>query len=337
MADIPDDLVLVILKELVATELVAVSEVSRRFRELSNTEDLWRDAFTERWGEPTTLAEKAKTITGSWKGLYGSKDRAERVAAPWAVPADEETAAMVHDMCDGVYRSTQDGKLQLTQDHEVVFLLDGSGSVTDDDFSTMTTFLGRAGATILSRTPHAKLGIVQFASDARVERRLIDPVDHASWAAAVAALQRVNGGTNIAASIRKAGKMFARDLDEPAAPAVHPSSFHHAALPPPPPPAPASTQTTDAEEDECVARTVVLLTDGRTDAFQSRDAVACAARLMDETANCEIFTLGVGRGVDADALSRIAAAAHTKGTPAYADAAARYMPLRVLHDNDDEW
>jgi hypothetical protein len=51
-------------------------------------------------------------------------------------------------------------------------------------------------------------------------------------------------------------------------------------------------------------RVAVLLTDGRVDAHQAREAAAAAARLEDEQA-VRVFALGVGRGVDTDELARI--------------------------------
>ena len=126
----------------------------------------------------------------------------------------------------------------------------------------------------------------------------------AEWAACVDALTRMNGGTNIAAPIRRAEKMFAevsRHLGRGA------------------------------------ARVVALVTDGRVDAYQGQEAVNRAARLSDELDNFELYAFGVGRGVDRGELTRIVEAGAGAGSDAERAAAhERYMPLRVLEE-PDEW
>jgi hypothetical protein len=80
---------------------------------------------------------------------------------------------------------------------------------------------------------------------------------------------RINGGTNIAAAVQKAGQL----LKASAAP--------------------------DA------LRRLVLLTDGRIDSYQSREAAAMVSRLADEQSHVELYAFGVGRGVDKGELVKI--------------------------------
>jgi hypothetical protein len=106
---------------------------------------------------------------------------------------------------------------------EVVFLVDGSGSVTTEDFNAMKEFVGCAGTIFLQRHPSARLGIVQFANDVHVERELTPCQCHSScfrgdgeqaaaaaaaWTDVVTGMSRMNGGTNMAAPMRRAQKMF---------------------------------------------------------------------------------------------------------------------------------
>lgn len=86
----------------------------------------------------------------------------------------------------------------------------------------------------------------------------------------------MNGGTNIAAAVQRAGQLFKKN----AAP--------------------------DAR------RLLVLLTDGRVDSHQANEASAMAARLADEQANVSLYAFGVGRGVDAAELIHIISGAETK-------------------------
>jgi uncharacterized protein with von Willebrand factor type A (vWA) domain len=80
---------------------------------------------------------------------------------------------------------------------------------------------------------------------------------------------RINGGTNIAAAVQKAGQLL----------------------------------KTSAAPD--ALRRLVLLTDGRIDSYQSREAAAMVSRLADEQSHVELYAFGVGRGVDKGELVRI--------------------------------
>jgi hypothetical protein len=81
----------------------------------------------------------------------------------------------------------------------------------------------------------------------------------------------MNGGTNIAAAVAKAGSLFK-----------------------------ACTSCTSATR-----RVLVLLTDGRIDSYQAREAGQMVAQLADEQAHVGLWAFGVGRGVDAAELMRI--------------------------------
>lgn len=54
---------------------------------------------------------------------------------PWLLPAQPEVDAILEDMASNA---------QVGRDFITLFLLDGSGSVTGEDFSTMTGFLAPA-------------------------------------------------------------------------------------------------------------------------------------------------------------------------------------------------
>lgn len=93
-----------------------------------------------------------------------------------------------------------------------------------------------------------------------------------------------------------------------------------------------------------VALTRALLTDGRVDAYQAREAINRAARMADELHNFELFAFSVGQGVDGDTLNRIVCAGAGAGgdvespqrTLELSADLERYMPLRVM-DEPDDW
>ena len=54
-----------------------------------------------------------------------------------------------------------------------------------------------------------------------------------------------------------------------------------------------------------IKRVVVILSDGRVDSFQSREAINSAKRMADQLPNLSLHALGVGRGVDSQEMKRL--------------------------------
>ena len=166
----------------------------------------------------------------------------------------------------------------------------------------MTQFMTSTVGQMAAHAPGAHVAVVQFSSDCRVE---VEPAALApdAFAERMAAVHRINGGTNISLAIAKAGQLL-------------------------------KPFSADAE------RVVCLLTDGRIDSHQvllawggrgggrggwchsaatstchaaappapltppphthvqAREARGIAGRLADEQANVRFYAFGVGRGVD---------------------------------------
>jgi uncharacterized protein YegL len=229
---------------------------------------------------------------------------------------------------------------QVQEETCIIFLVDGSGSVTEDDFNCMTTFMLTAAELIkTTKTPYQKvhLGVIQFSNEVRVELPPTEikgnfdlaagndktggggggdgntniegdeegDADEILFESAVEHMLRINGGTNIAAAIQKAGQLFKTltlsNNEENGSPSARPSNCK---------------------------KVIALLTDGRIDSFQSHEAKEITARLVDEQGNVALHAFGVGRGVDRVELLRIVGGACPSGE----DAANRYLPLMVLED-----
>jgi Mg-chelatase subunit ChlD len=118
--------------------------------------------------------------------------------------------------------------------------------VTEEDFRVMTDFMLTAVRGVADGGVRAKVAVVQFSNDCRVEQGPTD-VDVESFEALMAGMHRMNGGTNIALAVQKAGQLL-----KPLGPRTQ--------------------------------RVLVLLTDGRIDTHQSREAHDMCARLADEQA-----------------------------------------------------
>lgn len=89
--------------------------------ETQDADRLWGPLFNERWGQPTTLAMRAKCVAGSWRALFISKDATEKEAAPWIKPCPEELTASLENLANSCANKERG--------LGIVFLLDGSGSV----------------------------------------------------------------------------------------------------------------------------------------------------------------------------------------------------------------
>ncbi|KAF8069487.1 COL14A1 [Scenedesmus sp. PABB004] len=342
LASLPQDLLGPLIENLTEDrDLLALAATAQRFHLAATADGLWRRQFAARFGEPSRLQVAAARLAGGWLALTKEKVLATADAGAWRKPCDAELQAALRELVAGgggndaaaapaapaasggcsaggsvasagsagsaalndaaaaAAEASEEGDAAPAEEEvdelAVVFLVDGSGSVGDEDFACMTAFL-RTAAGAVAAAPRSKAAVLQFSNDSRTEVPLA-AADAPGFEEGVAAMARMNGGTNIAAAVSKAGALLAT------APSVG-----------------AATR-----------RVLVLLTDGRIDTYQAKEAGAMVARLADEQANVALWCFGVGRGVDAGELRRIIAAA---GAGGHGDAAAaeRYVELCVRDD-----
>jgi hypothetical protein len=98
----------------------------------------WRAFFESRWGAPNATVEKAAKLAGSWRQLYAAKQVVEQESQPWVKPTSFEVAAAVEGIAvralglpesDG---AVKDAPVETdVTSRSVLFLVDGSGSVTE--------------------------------------------------------------------------------------------------------------------------------------------------------------------------------------------------------------
>lgn len=173
-----------------------------------------------------------------------------------------------------------------------IFLVDGSGSVTEDDFNCMTSFMIQVAEYAAETDTPTHLGVIQFSNDVQVEATpLLVDKDASQFRDVVLGMHRMNGGTNIALAVQKAGVLFKN--------------------------MPLSKSR----------RVIALLTDGRVDSYQVREARDMVSRLADEEHIAVMHAFGVGRGVDKQELIRI-----ISGACGEYEAINNYLPLLVLDD-----
>ncbi|KAL4436894.1 hypothetical protein ABPG75_004033 [Micractinium tetrahymenae] len=327
---LPDELTHSVLLSLEARDLCKLSCSCSQLREAAQDCSLWRREFEREYGEAGPLQEAAALRAGGWKSLFSARHAALKEADPWLKPSAFEVEVSVdalvqlppEDPADGqpgeaatapaapsaaaeataaqmgaeaaAPGAAADEQQEIVAEEEaelcLVFLVDGSGSVTEEDFRVMTDFMLSA-VRQLAAAPHgprSRVAVVQFSNDVRVEQGPV-PVDVAQFEALMGNMHLMNGGTNIALAVQKAGQLL-----KPLGPCTH--------------------------------RVLALLTDGRIDSHQSREAAEMAARLGDEQACVRLHAYGVGRGVDREELMRIIGGREPE------TAADRYLGLMVLDE-----
>jgi len=278
---LPDELIGCCLQNLEAEDLVRLELVSRRLRSVVSSDySRWRELCMSRWksNSPQVL-ELAAEFAGGWKRLYSEKHVSEKETAPWLVPCISEVSAIV-ELIKGEGPPTPTGSpvsilldamgtSHFTNVLSVVILVDGSSSVTEDDFSAMRQFGKTLMGSLRSTYPGSHAALVQFNQYPRVESPL-SPIASGESIAALDKMEQIMGSTDIAAPIR-----LAREL----------------------------LTSSNAPGGDKV---ILLLTDGQTHneelAMTEREARGAA-----EECGARVFTFGVGRDVDEAGLERVAA------------------------------
>lgn len=124
----------------------------------------------------TDIQRDACKLAGGWKALYASKVLAQREATPFEKPSPFEVTAAIQRLVpplsssDNATSSPSHTQQQPQYSSAcVVFLVDGSGSVTEDDFACMTEFMLSAREHLTTVGGSIQLSVVQFSNDVRVE------------------------------------------------------------------------------------------------------------------------------------------------------------------------
>jgi len=322
---LPDDILDgPVLDALGFKDLCALSLVCRRFDLAVNQgSKRWRTLYRERWGEPCAITAEASKLAGGWSKFYKAKHVAEKESAPWIQPCEYELQAILNHLASFSLGSfteeaaavapapaapatmapaasaTSPGQRTMISRSVprimVTFLVDGSGSVTEEDFSTMTTFMSKAVATVNAHTEgRAKFGVIQFSNEVKVELGL-GQITSQAFDAFANGMSRMNGGTNIALALSKACSTIASSSSSSGSSAAGDG---------------ASASAAAGGPATCVAgvelpHLVLLLTDGRVDSYQAREAVDRAEQFASQVPGVTFFAFAVGRSVDKQELTKI--------------------------------
>eukprot|EP00190_Bangiopsis_sp_CCMP1999_P001130 CAMPEP_0198737002 /NCGR_PEP_ID=MMETSP1475-20131203/67645_1 /TAXON_ID= ORGANISM="Unidentified sp., Strain CCMP1999" /NCGR_SAMPLE_ID=MMETSP1475 /ASSEMBLY_ACC=CAM_ASM_001111 /LENGTH=369 /DNA_ID=CAMNT_0044500857 /DNA_START=448 /DNA_END=1557 /DNA_ORIENTATION=+ len=292
---LPDDIICLCLVNLTAKDLVHVEMLSKRLREvIYMNPNLWQDMVRQRWGlsANSTLLESAARYAGGWKNLYSEKHLSEKKDKQWVTPTKYEIEAMLEVIRGGNNASTAPSSPQSPHSGHglsgsptsvmmpdslggrrkrsltVLVLLDGSSSVTRDDFETMKGFTCALITSLCKYRSDAGVGVIQFNQSPRTMVPITNVRDD-SIASRVNKMTQLNGSTDIAAPIRSSYELLRED-----------GNFGGDAV-------------------------VLLLSDGQTSTAELEMSQREATRAAQEL-GVRLFAFGVGREVDEIGLHRIA-------------------------------
>jgi uncharacterized protein YegL len=177
----------------------------------------------------------------------------------------------------------------------VVLLVDGSSSVTEDDFYAMKQFCLELVASLRHSHTASSVAVLQFNQYPKVHTGLTS-VEKQCLIATIQSMDQMMGSTDIAAPIRRARQILAED---------------------------------DTGLGE---KAIVILTDGQTHSDELKEAEREAHQAAIDS-GARLFALGVGRDVDESGLSRVASGTSSALAicPESPMSTGHYFPLRKMN------
>lgn len=314
LSSLPDELLSMCYSSLGAPDLVALELVSHRMRNLVTADDVaWRACSEQAWGKTHNihLMAMAAEAAGGWKQLYADKKLVDVSNAPWSVPSRHEVSAIIELIKGSATDSTLKGVESesfaassprsviagpAVEDNtlSVVLLVDGSSSVTEDDFRAQRNFCTQLVDSLRETHRNASVAVLQFNQYPKIHSGLTD-VHQPAILEAIDGMNQMMGSTDIAAPIRRARQML-------------------------------------AEDGSPGKKAIVLITDGQTHSDELRDAER-EARQAGLDSGARLFALGVGRDVDEAGLKRVACGTNNvlKTQVREVMATGSYFPLRKMN------
>ncbi|KAL3137864.1 hypothetical protein ABBQ38_005117 [Trebouxia sp. C0009 RCD-2024] len=264
LEDLPDEIFGCILGQCFTfQDYCSLSQVSLRYSQVASSDVYWEPAYCQRYGAITDVTRDAATLANSWKELFRCRTVTNKQGEPRLSPCFYELTAVLQRIAYEQAAATQPGG--------VMFLLDGSGSVSTEDFDVMTRFVYKAVPVLHEIAPTTKVGIIQFSTDVHIQQPLAH-VDRTNLLSVMTDMERMHGGTDMALAIQTA------------------STHMQTALPP------GGLQT------------LLILSDGFIDKYQGDAAVVAAHAMQTEQAEVSFYAFGVGCAVNRTELDRVVAA-----------------------------
>ncbi|KAL3150551.1 DNA replication licensing factor mcm8 [Trebouxia sp. C0010 RCD-2024] len=165
LEDLPDEIFGCILGQcFTPRDFCSLSQVSLRYSQVASSDVYWETAYCQRYGAITDVTRDAATLAKSWKELFRCRTVTNKQVEPRLSPCFYELTAILQRIAHEQAAAAQPGG--------VIFLLDGSGSVSTEDFDVMTHFVYKAVPILHEIAPATKVGIIQFSTDVHIQQPL---------------------------------------------------------------------------------------------------------------------------------------------------------------------
>lgn len=177
---------------------------------------------------------------------------------------------------------------------QVLMLIDGSSSVTEDDFNAQRNFCKQLLFSLRETHPSASVAVLQFNQYPKIHIGLTH-VMKPDVVSSLTDMQQLMGSTDVSAPLRRAREML-------------------------------------AEDGSPGEKAIILLTDGQTHSEELRDAEH-EARQAALDAGARLFALGVGRDVDEAGLKRVSGGSSEvlAANASLPMSSGHYFPLRKMN------
>eukprot|EP00798_Chlamydomonas_sp_ICE-L_P020320 gene20320-27077_t len=138
---LPNHILLEVLSSLDIIDLAKTMCTSHRLQQLAADEQMWEAMYANHFGEASSLQQSAVMLAGGWRAFCVEKFSHDK---GYKADAASVKKPSFHEKKSACMRLTPPGEGTKV----VLFLLDGSGSVSDDEFTTMTDFVLEASGVV---------------------------------------------------------------------------------------------------------------------------------------------------------------------------------------------
>lgn len=348
LVDLSDELILQIIHKLNdERDCMQLAMVCRKTRDLVlQSHTLWRTLFLAKFANSSlaslTLLETAAFRAGGWQKFFSVKTKIVQEHPSQIAATSFEIEASVHHMLKQVLPNSP----SVHNDIAIFFLIDGSGSVSESEFSEMKAFLLNVVAMLTKSDDILSSTIASqntTASSSTAARKNNAPSSFSS-----SKRSHHHQLSSHTAAIRVGLIQFSSDmrLEFPltlikSSTANHPgySKFESAVenlsrMNGGTNVAPAIQYAGNLFQEHAKEskKIVCIVTDGQFDPYQSKEAGKIAKKIDNEDSNgVNIHVFGIGRGADRQEIMRIIQS--TRGMDVESDAVAlRYLPVMTAEE-----
>mmetsp|Transcript_10997 Transcript_10997/g.23554 ORF Transcript_10997/g.23554 Transcript_10997/m.23554 type:complete len:373 (-) Transcript_10997:68-1186(-) len=204
LLSLPDELLFKCVQSMQAEDLAAMERVNRELHSaMMRDTECWRQCVAERYEAVSSerLLSRAAELAGGWKRLFAELEKKRKENKRWITACQSLVDAYVEAVVNfGVVDEETHGNVGGDGGGSVVVLLDGSSSISDEDFDIMKSFCVQ----LLRAAPeNTQVCVLQFNQTVVTEIALAR-LDVDRHVAIVSDLHQIMGSTDIPIALRNA-------------------------------------------------------------------------------------------------------------------------------------